>query len=429
MSQIDLGKYFGDVLISNEELPYVIQSAQNDCITVETSLAEIKQMEELNRTLEDLLVVGSKIETVTPNEVMLVDAVHRTALAGTDITVNEITPNLESYVNGKINFEGLGAYVDASWKIVTDGIKKIWSYIADIIYKYFGAIPRLRSNLEKLKKKIQEGDFDHVTVDISTTLGIELFNLSRNDKLPKNAHEIIEGLNALKTQIDYYLGTFINTSLDIYSRVIDEFNNFNEADPSLSVKTITDTVYPLTSAFISPAITTTQTTDKRFGVGYVELPPLPGNKTIFLRKQEVDPSSDVITKADIVLSLTPMLRDSKHSLKKASLTNSIPGVYPNEALQICDICLECLELVEKVFRGDVHKEIKEKKEELIKASEALISRANNLETGDAKVIYYRTAVKFNSFMTNTYYQLVIGLSNLTVGVCNNAGVVCSKAFK
>lgn len=413
---------------SNEELCMVLSLANNECVQVGSLLGELTQTQDVNDALEDIIIVGDKIEVTSPVETFLIEAVHRTALAGSDASVSEITPNIESFINSKPSFEGLSNFVDASYKYIVDMLKKIWDYISDIVYKYFGAIPKLRSNLKTIKKKIENGDFSHTAWPTNTKFGVELFQLSRGDKIPDSGHSIIEGLTALETQMSFYFGSYLGQLSNIYDTVTDILNNFNEEKPELSVQAIYDAVLPLCETAIPESIATKDTVDSRFGNTYIELPPLPGNKTIYLKKKSKT-NDNVLAKSDDLLTRNPALKDSKASLKKASLSNEMATMHTNEILNVCDLCLGMLDTVEEVFRGDVTEELRNKKDLLLKASEAITQRANNLETGNAKVIYYRTAIKFNTLLTNSYYQLVMGIANLALNVINASTQVCSKTIK
>lgn len=425
---LSVHEYFPPIM-SMEEFYYVCESIVEDCNQLDNITEEINRLQDTGDALEDVTVTGNRIDVVTPTHAIMVDASIRTAIAGSDVSIEEIMPNIKQYIGRRFNMEGLSDHIVNLWRYILQKLEEAWKIIYDFGYKYLGAIPRLRSELEKLKKKVSEGVINTLNWPSTFNVGIELYGLSRNDKAPTKPSDIITSIENLRLQCTHYLGVYFENYVAVYEELKDLLSDMEDSNQAEKLNLINDKVFPLTTAALPTDVESEAVSDKRFGADYKSLPNLPNNKTVFICTKVLPPKNEAIQRAECIQAMVPQIRDTKASMKRSSMSYELGTMQPNDMSQIIDGCLEVLDVCEKVMRGEWFDKLKDAKKDLQIVSDALVRSSNGLESNDLKIPYIRSAVKYNTMMTAIYSQLITGLTTTGLIASRSVAAVCTKNLK
>lgn len=424
-----MDKSISDFNVSIEQFYLICESAINDCNVLDTTIDEINRVQDASDAFEDITINSNLIEVAEPSHLVLVDAAVRTGLAGQDVNVSEIIPNLEKYVGKRIDLQGLSDHVMALWRWIQQKLEEAWKIIYDFGYKYLGTIPRLRSSLQSIKKRAESGNLASFDWPQTFDFGIELYGLTRNDKTPTKARDIIEGLSHLQLQLNHYLGAYFENYVTIYEDLESMFSELSDDNLETQLNAITDKILPLTTTGLPNDVNTEAVTDKRFGNDYISLPPLPNNKTIFIRQRQVPDKTNAVLRAECVQSMVPVVRDSKPLLKRSAMSYTFNTMNPNEIIEIVQICLDMLDVVEDVLKGEMFERLKKAKKDLQIATDAVVKHGSSEDKVGDKTTLLRTAVKYNTMMTAIQSQLIVGLTTVALVASRSVLAVTTRNIK
>lgn len=151
--------YSGYGNLSMEEMEVMGAEAAGDAVAVDQDLGEAERIIEVSDALEDLAVIADSIEEATPTDLALVDTAATMAVAGTDVTPEQVTGNdaaaMESFKGRRIATEGIKETARNIWENILKFLKSIWAKIESFFYNIFGTIPRMRSRIEAARKEAE----------------------------------------------------------------------------------------------------------------------------------------------------------------------------------------------------------------------------------------------------------------------------------
>lgn len=423
------GRPLGYHTTSLEEDTILITDAAQDLSRVDNQLNEVQRLSDIATTLDDVVKIGSCIESASMNDLFMVETAARMALAGSDVPVTDLAPGLENYEGRKLSLEGIRSFIDGIWKVIVDSVKAVWRSVSDFYRKIFGTIPSMRRALAKIKAKAEDST-DDWNREAKLKLGVEIGKLVRDDKLPKFGGEIVEGLDILAQHVDFYLGEFTQSAADVYDRASDHMARFDADNVQESLNLISAEAIKLSATHIPGGMGLKPVKDPRMADGeYFSLPHLPGNRTMFVRKVNIPDETKPVDRASAIQQTTAQLRDSKSRLKIIKQdSGEIDTPSSADILQMVAIMTNICDRVEKYGRSKERESIDNAKETLLKVSDDLVSRSKQIEATDTALPYYRAAIKYNSFLTTAVVRPVSELVSLSLNVNRAAIVVCEKTL-
>lgn len=175
---------------------------------IANELNEADRALDISDALEDLALIADGIETATPAEAALVESVGQMAVAGSDVSPEEVVPAMESFVGTKIATEGIRETAHALWQRVQEFVKKIWERIEAFVYRIFGTIPRLRRSIGELEDKI--GDIGGKQADGKIKISSGLVALSSDNSPITNDADVRKGLGDLITAAKFVYGDSVD---------------------------------------------------------------------------------------------------------------------------------------------------------------------------------------------------------------------------
>lgn len=185
------GQSLGRVYSAEEEEQLVVETPVEE-VEIQTELQDADRALEVSDALEDLALVAGSIDEASTTDVQMLETAVSVA-AGPDVEVSEIVPALESYVGRKLSVEGLVETAKAIWENIKKWLLKIWARVKDFFYKIFGQIPKMRRDIEAMKKRVEAAagmKKEDGTVSVST--GIKY--LSVDGKAVKSINDFNSGL-------------------------------------------------------------------------------------------------------------------------------------------------------------------------------------------------------------------------------------------
>lgn len=418
----------GPQTLSLEEDAMLITSAADDLNRIDTELSEIRRLQDTATVLQDVKTVGGNIQKATVSDLFMIESSARLATAGSDIPYESVTPALERYEGRRLGLEGLGSFIDSIWKGIVDAMKAVWNAVKDFFYKIFGTIPRMRRSIEDIQTKAESGRTDLMT-EPTLKLGPEIGAMMRNDKLPRDGVEIVDGLDLLAQTTEYYLGEFTQVAEQVYENARVEMDGFDERDLDRSLNRLSDIAMTLSARNAPGGLKISETKDPRFADNeYINLPHLPGNRTIYIRRVAIPERSDALGRADAIQLCICRVMDSKPRAKQTRDLNGTINMPNNaEVLQMCTLMDNILNYVEKFGRGKDFASIEKSKEVLVKASTDLVARSRDMPPANPAQGYYRAAIKFNTYLTSTVVQPLTAMASLSLSTVRAGIVIGQKA--
>lgn len=421
-------KPLGASTTSLEEDAVLIAGAADDLQRINTEINEVKRLEDTAETLRDVALVTANVESASVHDLFTLESAARLAIAGSDISTRLVTPALERYEGKRVNLEGLMDFIDSIWRAIVDAMKSVWNAVNDFFYKIFGTIPRLRRNIEEIQEKAEKGN--DLLMEAKVKLGPELGIHMRNDKLPTRADELFNGVDILYQHVEFYLADYVKIAAEVYKDFGTEMVSFNEDRLEESLNALSDVAIHLSARYSPGELRLTEVKDPRFAPGeYVNLPHLPGNKTFYIRRVTIPNADKALERAEAIQSCVVKMMDSKPRVKSTvASSGEIETPSNNDIMQLCTMMLNILDTVEKYGRGKDFIQIKKSKDELLKISDDLVSRSRDLPRDSRAIPYYRSAIRFNSYMTTTVVQPLTNLCSLALLVVRSTVVICQKSL-
>jgi len=414
---------------SMEEELLIVQSATTSLMDGCSELDTAKRLTDISLAIEDILCVNQTVEKSTALDLLLLETTTRMAVAGSEVTVESILPSLESAEGMRYTAEGLTAFLEKLWKQIVEAVKKAWAAITDFFYKIFGTIPRMRSSLKELKKKVQARDnYDNWPTQLD--MGTEVSVLMTDGKMPIRARDYEDIAGRVADQVEFYLRTYVRAAKDAYESVKDGMGEFDNYPPAEALNRLSNACQTLIATMAPPGAILTPARDRRFTDGeYLALPPLPSNRSVFIKRTEIPDAGKPLERAEAIKANYPIVQMTSYFQK-----DSAPKSYQFEApsamdvVSLCDIMLGICDIVEEFGRGNVFREMKKAKEELLATTNDLVSKSNSLEINDEKQLFYKAGIGFNFYLASSVMQPCAQLTGIAMNMNRVLLHLCEKAY-
>lgn len=323
--------------------------------------------------------------------------------------------------------EGMSENVVMIFKALARALKAIWNSTTTFLTGIFGTIPRLRYYIKQVQEKIEKNQINPQQWKTYLKLDTEISFFSVNDKLPKYPVDLIQRLDDVLLFIDFYLNEYATNGLAVLKNMVYELENFNETDPILSLNELNYEAALLVGRNTPPAFKVTPINDRRFANTYWKVCDLASDKSLFVSKVPLKDASVPIERAESILANTLLITDTKE-FHKVQMDRTGEIVCPNvdEVNRFCSLMLTICDKVENYQK--LFAEIEKQKEKMLDATEDLVRRIQIGEIESADLPYYKTALRYNSFITATLVQTCAMSSSLAMKVTRAGLVVCNKVL-
>ncbi len=222
-------------VLSLEEEALVMDEAADTGAQIDGDLNEVERVIEVASGLEDLAVVADTIEEATPQQLALVQVAGDLAVAGTDVTSDDLLPSLESYKGGKISMEGLREIAQTVWQNIIQFLAKIWAQIEQFYHLLFSTIASTRARLNALKERNKAAVSKKSEVKgIIVNVGVAAICVDYKPVTKES--ELLAALKNWDTAAEYTFNKHLDGVIAVADVVVKSLANF---DPSKAVETAT----------------------------------------------------------------------------------------------------------------------------------------------------------------------------------------------
>ena len=378
--------------ISMEEEIVMLDEASQDQASVASDLAETDRILEVSDSLEDLAVIADGIEEATPAEIALIENAGDMAVAGTDVSPEEVIPAMESYVGRRISTEGIKEKAKQIWESIIRFLKSIWEKIEGFVYKTVGTIPRLRKSIEALEVKIEALGSAKAGKEIEIKSGVT--SLSVAGEPIKSAAELATALGHTGAAAKFVFGPYLESVVSRGEKTATAIGDFDVTQPEDSAKALVSALnsvkmpsMPGLKATAKNHIVGFQTATGNHQLGNVHLLAKAyndkddGSVLAVLNRQRRSgielTASDTPVKADATIKMAPLTAAAMTSVLKTSK--------------------EILKTLEEFERGARKTAVKKAQADISsaadKATKSMDSKAEGANEAVA-VAYYRALVNF-----------------------------------
>lgn len=419
-------------MISLEEEQIMLDEAASNQAEVAQDLSEAERIIEVSDALEDLAVVADGIEEATPAEAALVEVAGDMAVAGSDVTPEEIVPAMESYIGRRIATETIRETAANIWKSIQDFLKKIWTKIQDFFYKIFGTIPAIRRRLKDLEKRADETHGKSLGETKSVKLSTGLKALSIDGKVVKNASEIAGGVKSLSESVTYVFSTYIDNTVkrgEVIAKAIESF------DPASAAKVAEDLVGELRGTKSGPVPGHGGDDLKRFPGFATQIgTPIFGNVSLASKnfKEGSDNQTDLGRLDRYRRGGVELLATSE---KEANLPSDveIAALSPTEVTKLVGEIETILTKMEEYQRGAKAKAIQKTRGDLEAASKKATAAFEKAEKSEdvgekAALPYYKALLNFNASFTRWAQTPAMPLVSQGITSIKAVVMVCEKSL-
>lgn len=399
-----------DVTTATEELEVMEEEGRELGAEILAENAEAERSVDIADSLEDIAVVADGVEEATPAETQLVQIAGDMATAGSDdVSAEDVVPATEHFVGRRIATEGLVEKAKEIWEAIKRWLKNIWKKVETFFYKIFGAVPRLRKQVEALRKRLTEVQdkgwgikSDSKTFELSS--GLE--GLRVGESVKKKWSEIKD---AVKTSKDSFEKVFLGKDFAKYgdeiAKLISEFDPETDVQAKSSLDAITSKLNNNTYVDGGKVVSATKFgndfTVKTFG-------DMLGGKSLTKRVKKVNSFNTLseLEKAEFArssrvefTSLTNKKIKTPESVKFETLNNS-------EIESALDDAETLLDTLERFHRGSARKDILKSAKEIEKACDKVEKQYDSVDeeaTGRETILACTRAV----YKLNMVYASVV----------------------
>lgn len=130
-----------------------IQQGQDGLVS---DIKDLDRAEDISEALEDLAMIASNIDEMTPERIALFQTAANMAVAGTDMDAAAILPSMEALKDKALALEGFFDTIKTVLSNIGKAIMALIEKIIDFVKGIFSATARYATKLKNLKEKIKE---------------------------------------------------------------------------------------------------------------------------------------------------------------------------------------------------------------------------------------------------------------------------------
>lgn len=415
--------------ISDDSDFVLLQSAMTSLSDITVEHMHIDRLADTTENLSALVTVAPSIEHATETDLFLVRSVAYMTTAGTDIQAKEITGKLTQGRNKRISVEGFKSFISSIWKTMLEAMIRMWRAAAKFFKALFGLIPRMRVAMYLIRKKLKDNPGYNDKRSIKMNVGSEIYMLSTNNKAPKDLIKINESLDCLVVHADFYYGEFSEVAKQVYDDVITGMESFDGGSEDNRLNDISNDALPLCQRNFPTMYTPENIIDGRFTSDYKAGPHLPNNKSVFIKRTEIAQTSEPILRAESIMANYVTVQPTKETGSAEEWKER--EFFTPSASEIMMLLEKVELLLDKMKDYDKSLErIYELRDRLIESTNDLVERMEELEGTDMALRpYYRSAIRFNSYLTTAYIHPCSQIANIVFSASRAVIVLCQRAVK
>ncbi len=415
-------------MISLEEEQVMLDEAGTASAGAENDLQQVERIIEVSDGLEDLAVIADGIEEASPAEVALIENAGNLAVAGTDIQPDEIIPSMESYVGTKIATEGIRETARKLWENIKNFLKRIWVKVEAFFYKIFGTIPRLRSAIDALEKRVEEvtgKQLDQKTIKVTSGLTM----LSTNYVAAKNESDVKKGLETMTTAAKFVYGSYVESVAKRGVIIADAIRDFDPAKAEESAGALRMAL----KAVKPDSIPGIDGGDKSRFPGFTTYKgaSLPGNVSLACKWYVDSDDTSVLGALDRFRNAHCDLISTSEKDKAPPSEIDFTTMTTSGMKAILKDASALLDTLEDYKRGAKAKAINKSKSDIEAASEKAAKAAeamNNKDEGErVSLPYYKTLINFNAAYMRWSKDPAIGMLSHSMSVIKTAMMLVQKS--
>lgn len=392
--------------------------------------------------LENLATVVDQIENATNTELGLIDIAGDLAMAGTGVSGAFMTPGLESAKGDVVSTEGIKTMAQDLWKAIKDFVKRIAKRVADFFHSIFGAMPRLRKALVKLKERA-DGFADKSINESKTELGEEANRVAINYNAPANGSGLIDSLKQSSSAINFIFDNY-TAAVEKRGLVIKEGLKKFQIDKSSTEASLSAGLNELfkfdvakeKDVFLLSGLNQRSEVrnDPRFDADSKNyMVQLPGNMALFSDGQssivDGDSGNAVLSLARAYRSRMVRVMNCVPKAKDAVEESEIQTLTVAEIKAVCDVCIDIIDGIEAWERGKAIDKVKTVKKDIVAAGEkvnGLMDKVTDL-TSELRA-YPKSALEFVRTYETWSSEPHTALTSNGVAAVRAAIVICNKSL-
>lgn len=350
------------------------------------------------------------------------------------IAIEQAADNLQTineqflfvYNNPVNSNEDLSDQVVLMFKALAKALKVIWNNTTAFLKSVFGSIGRMRYYIKQIEDKLDSNTLNTHQWQSLLVLDNEISVYSVDDKLPKYSVDLIRRLDETLQFVDFYLNEYATLGAGVLKNMVYELENFNEDDPKLSLNELNYEASLLVAKNTPPAFKLTPA-DSRYTKDYWKVCNLPTDKSLFVSRVKLVENTDPLGRAESILQNVLSFNETR-ALHKVSIDRKgdIVSPTPDEVRRLCAMMTTMCDRIESYEK--LYDEMTASKEKLLDATELLVRRLSVGGISSADVPFYKTAVRYNSFITATLIQTCTTVSSLAMKLNRATLVICNKAI-
>lgn len=406
----------------------LMQNAMISLAAITEESDVLSRISDTTETLNDVIQVVPSLESATATDLFLINSTAYMATAGTDIALRDVTRRLQN--GGRhVSMEGFKSFLAGLWRTMLATLRRIWQSMAKFFRAVFGLIPRLRMAMFLLRRKMREKtDYDRRR-PAKVTVGSEIYMLSTSNRAPKTIEKIGDTLDVLVAHADFYFGEFATTATQAYEDVIDGMEGFDSDNEDTRLNTISSDAISIAQRNFPPLYPPERVTDSRFTSEYVVCPPLPNNKSMFIRRVVIPQTNTPLERAEAIMQNYATVQptratDSDEEWKEREIaTPSMSTML--FWMEKVDLMLDKVVDFEKTLA-----KIDTMRGRLVEVTDDLVERMEELNDHELSLTpYYRTAIRFNSYLSTAFINPCSQLANIILSASRAVVIISQKSMR
>ena len=405
----------------------LMQSAMISLAGIAEESDTLARLSDTTETLNDVIQVVPSLESATATDLFLINSTAYMATAGTDIALRDVTRRLQ---NGgrSVSMEGFKSFLAGIWRTMLATLRRIWQSMAKFFRAVFGLIPRLRASMFLLRRKMREKtDYDRRR-PAQVTVGYEIYALSTSNRAPKTIEKIGGTLDVLVAHADFYFGEFATTAVQAYEDVIDGMEGFDSDNEDTRLNTISSDAIAIAQRNYPPLYRPERVIDSRFTPQYLVCPPLPNNKSVFIRRVDIPQTNAPLERAEAIMQNYATIQTTRESPAEDQKDRAIATPDMSTMLfwmEKVDLMLDKVVDFEKTLD-----KIDAMRGRLVDVTDDLVERMEELNDNELSLTpYYRTAIRFNSYLSTAFINPCSQLANIVLSASRAVIVISQKSMR
>lgn len=390
---------FGRV-ISLEEEAVVTSEADQEAHEIESALSEADHNLDVSDALEELAVVADRVEETTPEVAQLIDTAAQMAVAGSDITPEEMVPAAESFIGRKYAVESIVERAKTIFESIMAFVRKLW----DHIFAYFRVgvvVPRLEAHIKKLEEKLKEAD---KLKEGATGFKVSTGFLAYEGKIVKDYSELSAAVKASVAAAKFVFQDNVERLSKLGGSLASEINKFSPE----TATTVVEDIRKVMASGPKPAVPGAKNGQKVGQFQRHEGPGLLGGGKLVFAEFEGNADASALGALD-------HFRRSGVRYEKEALKNKQEVEFKilttREVEELLKDSKELLKNLKDFHTGGRIEKLKKTSDELKKASskaDAELKKMKKDDKGQTNLINeYRSVMNFNTAFANWTYQPAI----------------------